>query len=77
MLWCDNESTMALTKDAISSGRSKHIEARYYFIRELVQNGRVQTAHIPRVDNPADIFTKPLCVEDHSRLREMLGVKLV
>ena len=77
MLWCDNESTVALTKDAIFSGRSKHIEARYYFIRELVQNRRIQTAHIPGVDNPADIFTKPLCAEDHSRLREMLGVKLV
>lgn len=77
MLWCDNESTVALTKDAIFSGRSKHIEARYYFIRELVQAKRIQTAHIPGVDNPADIFTKALSAEDHSRLRDMLGVKLV
>jgi len=77
MLWCDNESTVALTKDAMFSGRSKHIEARYYFIRELVQAQKLRTAHIPGVENPADIFTKPLSVEDHSRLREMLGVRSI
>lgn len=60
ILWCDNQSTVALTKDPIYTGRSKHIEARYYFIRELVQANRLRTAHIPGVDNLADIFTKTL-----------------
>jgi len=77
LLWCDNEKTVALTKDAIFSDRSKHIEARYFFIRELVQAKRIKTAHIPGVDNPADIFTKALSAEDHARLGDMLRVKLV
>ena len=74
-LWCDNESTVSLTKEAAFSGRSKHIEARYYFVRELVQCKRLKTAHIPGKDNVADIFTKPLSHEDHSRLTAMLGLK--
>ena len=75
MLWCDNQSTIALTKDPIFSCRSKHIEARYYFIRELVQAKKLRTNRIARVDNVADIFTKPLSHEDHSRLTKLLGLR--
>lgn len=75
MLWCDNQSTVALTKDPIFTGRSKHIEARYYFTRELVQAQKLRTAHIRGKDNVADIFTKPLSYEDHSRLLPMLGLR--
>lgn len=73
-LWCDNESTVSLTKDAMFSGRSKHIEARYYFVRELVQAQRLKTAHVSGVDNVADIFTKPLLADNHARLTAMLGL---
>jgi len=75
LLWCDNQSTVALTKDPIYSARSKHIEARYFFIRELVQGQRLRTAHIPSYDNVADIFTKPLSHEDHSRLPPLPGLQ--
>lgn len=75
ILWCDNTSTISLTKDAVFSGRSKHIEARYYFVRELVQAGRLQTAHIPGTDNVADIFTKPLLSDDHYKLVAKLGLR--
>lgn len=77
MVWCDNQSTVALTKDPIYTGHSKHIEARCYFIRELVQANKLRTAHIAGVDNMADIFTKPLSPDDHSRLTHMLGLRRV
>lgn len=76
MLWCDNKSTVVLTQDPVYSARSKHIEARYFFVRELVQAKRLRTAHIPGVANVADIFTKPLNSEDHSRLTSMLGLRM-
>ncbi|CAI7904746.1 unnamed protein product [Closterium sp. NIES-54] len=34
-LWCDNASTIHLTQDPVYHARSKHIELRYFFIREL------------------------------------------
>jgi hypothetical protein len=74
-LWCDNESTIALTKDAIFSARSKHIEVRYFFIRELVQAGKLHVQHIAGTENVADIFTKPLSGENHKRLTAALGVQ--
>jgi hypothetical protein len=73
-LYCDNESTIALTKNAEFSARSKHIEARYFFIRELVQAGKLTVRHISGKLNVADIFTKPLSREDHMRLTAALGV---
>jgi len=77
IIWCDNQSTVALTKDPVFSARSKHIEARYFFIRELVQAKRILAKHIRSQNNIADIFTKPLSQDDHNRLMDLLGVKRV
>jgi len=76
-LWCDNQSTVAITKDPLFSARSKHIEARYFFIRELVEARRLHTQHIRGTDNVADIFTKPLVKDDHHRLVMKLGLREV
>jgi hypothetical protein len=65
---------VALTKDPLFSARSKHIEARYFFIRELVNAGKLQAKHIKGSENVADIFTKPLSKEDHYRLMGELGM---
>jgi hypothetical protein len=73
-LWCDNQSTVALTKDPLFSARSKHIEAMNFFIRELVNAGKLQAKHIKGSENVADIFTKPLSKEDHYRLMGELGM---
>lgn len=74
MLWCENSSRVSLTKEPILTGMTMHIEARYYFIKELVQAKRLTRAHISGVDNMVGIFTKPLPQEDHARLITMLLV---
>jgi hypothetical protein len=75
VLWCDNKSTVAQTRDPVWSARSKHIEARYFFIRELTQGGEMRTEHIAGEENPADIFTKALTRERHYKLLELLGLQ--
>jgi len=74
VLWCDNQSTVAMTKDPIFSARSKHIEARYFFIRELVEAKEMRVKHVAGEENVADIFTKPLSQERHCKLLKMLGL---
>ena len=74
-LWCDNKSTVLMTRDPVFSARSKHIEARYFFIRELTQGEEMQTEHIFGEHNPADIFTKALLKERHYKLLQLLGLK--
>lgn len=76
VLWCDNKSTIALTHDPVFSARSKHIEARYYFIRELTQRGHLLPRHISTTDNVADIFTKALSIADHAKFLDALSLRV-
>ena len=41
-IFCDNISSIALSKNLVFHGRSKHIEIRYHFITELVENGDIK-----------------------------------
>ncbi|CAI7881178.1 unnamed protein product [Closterium sp. NIES-53] len=73
-IWCDNASTIHLAKDAAYHGRSKHIELRFFFIRELVEAGHLRLGKIDSAANLADIFTKALPQASHSSLLRLLGL---
>ncbi|CAI5460363.1 unnamed protein product [Closterium sp. Yama58-4] len=73
-LWCDNASTIHLTQDPVFHGRSKHIELRYFFIRELVQQNLIAVRKIAAEANLADIFTKALLRPAHSALLRLIGL---
>ncbi|CAI7910812.1 unnamed protein product [Closterium sp. NIES-54] len=67
-LWCDNNSSIHLTKEAVFHGHSKHIKLPYYFVRDLVQDGHITIRKIASSDNLADLFTKALHRSNHSAL---------
>jgi len=50
----------------------RHIELRYYFIREHVRNGNIEIRQVPSAQNIADIFTKALPRPQHDTLKEDL-----
>ena len=70
---CDNSGAVELSKSSQYRGRSKHIEIRYHFIRQLVEQCKVEVGHVPSQDMLADIFTKPLAVPKFIAFRDMLG----
>ncbi|PNX69655.1 hypothetical protein L195_g064532, partial [Trifolium pratense] len=41
-------------------GRMKHIDVRYYFLRDLVKDGTLELKHCSTSDQIADAMTKPL-----------------
>ena len=59
-MYCDNQGAIALAKDNKYHARTKHIDLRYHFIREAVEDKKIFVKYIPTEDNVADIFTKPL-----------------
>jgi len=73
-IWCDNSSTIKLSKNPVMHGRSKHIDVRYHFLRNLTKEGLMDLVHCGSRDQLADIMTKPLKAEDFQRLRNSLGV---
>jgi hypothetical protein len=64
-IWCDNQSTLHLTKDPVGHGKSKHIELRYFFIRDLVEQKALQVRYVATAHNLADPFTKALGSKAH------------
>ena len=73
-LLVDNMSAIELSKNPVHHDRSKHINTRFHFIRECVENGVVSVEHVRTEDQLADILTKPLGRVRFVELRSRLGV---
>ncbi|GJY08649.1 retrovirus-related pol polyprotein from transposon TNT 1-94 [Tanacetum coccineum] len=58
VLNCDNQGAIHLSRSAMFHERTKHINVRYHFIREIVESKEIEVAKIGTKDNAADTFTK-------------------
>ena len=74
VIFCDNSSAIKLSKNPVMHGKSKHIDVRFHFLRDLVNEGEVQLKFCGTRDQVADIFTKPLKLEAFEDFRSKLGV---
>ena len=74
VIMCDNSSTIQLSKNPLFHGKSKHIDVRFHFLRDLVNDGVVELSYCNSQDQIADIMTKLLKLEQFEKLRDMLGV---
>ena len=75
MVRIDNKSAIALTKNPVFHGRSKHIHRRYHFIRECVENDLIEIEHVPGNEQRADILTKALGRIKFKEMRSLIGVQ--
>lgn len=73
-LYCDNQSALKLASSSQSHNRSKHIDVRCHFIRDVVKNKFVKVKYIPTEEMPADILTKGLCHLKHYKFMNLLGI---
>ncbi|GJT90495.1 retrovirus-related pol polyprotein from transposon TNT 1-94 [Tanacetum coccineum] len=74
-LYCDNKSAIALCCNNVQHSRAKHIDVRYHFIKDQVENGIVELYFIRTEYQLADIFTKPLPRDTFNFLIEKLGMR--
>jgi hypothetical protein len=75
-LYCDNLSAINISKNPIQHSRTKHIDIRHHFIRDLVEDNIVTLDHVSTEEQIADIFTKALDVKQFEKLRGKLGICL-
>ena len=74
IIFCDNNFAIKLSKNPVLHGRSKNIEVKYYFLRDLNNKGKVQLQYCQSEDQLADIFTKPLRSLPFQKLRRLMGI---
>ena len=72
---CDNQGAIALSKDNKFHSRTKPTGLRYHFIREAVEDGKINMKYVPTDNNVADIFTKALPKPKFQRMVELLGLR--
>jgi hypothetical protein len=59
-VYVDNTGAISLSKNWSTGGRTKHIDLRYHYIRELVEQGIIEVLFVRSEENTSDIFTKNL-----------------
>lgn len=71
----DNKSAIALAKNPVFHKKSKHIKARFYFIRECVDNEQIDVEYVPGDVQLADVLTKPLPKTKFIEMRRLIGME--
>ncbi|GJY00221.1 retrovirus-related pol polyprotein from transposon TNT 1-94 [Tanacetum coccineum] len=74
-MYCDNKSAIALCCNNVQHSRSKHIDIRFHFIKEHVENGVIKLYFVNTEYQLADIFTKALGRERIEFLINKLGMQ--
>jgi hypothetical protein len=77
VIYCDNNSAIKLSKNPVLHGRSKHIDVRFHFLRDLTRDGVVELVYCNTQEQIADIMTKPLKLEAFLKLRDKLGMGMM
>ncbi|GKB55431.1 hypothetical protein Tco_0906184 [Tanacetum coccineum] len=74
-MYCDNKSAIALCCNNVQHSRSKHIDIRFHFIKEHVENEVIEFYFVNTKYQLADIFTKALGHERIEFLINKLGMR--
>ena len=54
--------------------KSKHIEIKYHYIKDMVQRGAVKLQYVVTEEQIVDVLMKPLARMKFEHFREKLGV---
>lgn len=73
-LYCDNKSAILISTNYENTKRSKHIDIKYHYLKDLTQNKIITLEYVSTNENIADILTKPLGKIKFEKFREKANV---
>ena len=73
-MYQDNQSAILLENNGreSSSRRTKHLNIRYFFIKDCIKKGELKIDYCPTDDMVADFFTKPLQGKKFLQFRKII-----
>jgi hypothetical protein len=76
-LFIDNQSAIALCKNPVHHDLSKHIDTKFHFTRQQVEDGVLEVEHVGTKNQLADILTRALGRNKFVELRHRIGVRKI
>jgi transposase InsO family protein len=76
-LYNDSQSAQKICMSHINHSRSKHIDIRHHYVRQVVKDKIVDLQYLPTERMPADVLTKSLGKDKHFSCVSNLGLKTV
>ena len=73
-VFSDSQSAIYLTKNPMYHERTKHIDVRFHYIRDVVAEGDLKVCNISTHDNPADMMTKPVPTNKFELCSGLVGI---
>lgn len=73
-LSCDNRGAQFLARNHIFHARSKHIDVRHHFVRDILREGQLEIKFLPSERMPADLLTKGLTKDKHYKCLDLVGI---
>ena len=71
-LHVDNQAAIALSTNPVNHQRTKHIDIRWFFVREAIEAGKLKVVYINTADNRADFLTKSTVLAIHRKMTHLL-----
>lgn len=75
-IFCDNHSVLKLAKNPVFHNRSKHIDVRHHYVREIIKDECLKIAYIRTDKMAADILTKSLSKQKYENCMKLLGLNV-
>nr|GFB54251.1 retrovirus-related Pol polyprotein from transposon TNT 1-94 [Tanacetum cinerariifolium]GFB54306.1 retrovirus-related Pol polyprotein from transposon TNT 1-94 [Tanacetum cinerariifolium] len=75
LIYCDSKSAIAISCNPVQHSRTKHIAARYHFIKEHEENGTIELYFVKTDYQLADLFTKALPADRFNYLVRRLSMR--
>lgn len=73
-LCVDNMSAQKLAVNPVHHARTKHIDVRHHFVREVIESGQAYLKHVKSEDMIADVLTKTLPKPKHVQCAKQISL---
>ncbi|CAI7873684.1 unnamed protein product [Closterium sp. NIES-53] len=75
-LYCDSQGAIALAKNPVLHGLTKHMRVKWHWTRSMVAAGEVELHYVKTMGQPADMMTKRLVEQQHWKCCTLAGMAL-
>ena len=73
-VYCDSHSAICLTKNDMFQFKTKHVDIKYHFIRDVIAEGKIILEKVHTDENPADMLTKSLSNTKFKHCLDLVGI---